>query len=135
MVRPTRPASVDRTGPYTALHEFSLLLAQGGHSKKSLGSRHEKRRAVVRTFEDNEHGYRLWVCRHPRGYVLNYRMAVHEPDNLILHSAECKTIIPRPGRNWTRHYGEACSIDRRELEAAAAERWRGEAQPHQCLSN
>jgi hypothetical protein len=89
----------------------------------------------VKVFEKKEAGYRRWMHANQNGFVLNYDVRNPGPGYLKLHHASCRTIQPRPPRNWTNWFGKACRTSRAELETMAR-RWGGEAdeRPH-CFSN
>jgi hypothetical protein len=69
----------------------------------------------MRTFQDDDAGYRKWLWSHLDGYVVNAQRGSN-PGEPILHRATCDTITPTPDREWTKDYIKVCSTDRYELD-------------------
>ncbi len=70
----------------------------------------------MRTFIDDDGGYLAWLSRNPQGNVLNLERSFN-PNDLMLHRAECHTIrgVPARGEHWTVDPIKVCSMARTEL--------------------
>jgi hypothetical protein len=77
----------------------------------------------MQTFQDDDVGYRKWLCSNLNGYVVNAQRGSN-PGEPILHKATCDTITPTRDREWTNDYIKVCSTDRWELDAWARSRER-----------
>lgn len=85
----------------------------------------------IEIFVDDDTGYLNWVCRNPKGFVVNCERNPR-PAYLMLHRADCFMITGRPirGKVWTRDYVKICALNKKELELWARERVGGEL--HNC---
>jgi hypothetical protein len=73
---------------------------------------------IMRIFEDDDVSYLAWVEGNRHVYVVN---TCHKPDPryLILHQANCYTILGRPARGdrWTTgEFMKACARTRTDLD-------------------
>jgi hypothetical protein len=72
----------------------------------------------MKTFQDDDVGYRAWLYAHLGGYVVN-ALRGSNPGEPVLHRATCDTITPTPDKSWTGEYIKICSTDRIQLEVWA----------------
>jgi hypothetical protein len=81
-------------------------------------------------FVDDDDGYTLWVRSNRDGVVVNCEKSLN-PNSLMLHRADCRTITGTPtfGKTWTGDYIKVCSTDRRELHRWAREEVGGRLRP------
>ena len=69
----------------------------------------------MKTFEDDDAGYREWIYGNLSGYVVNALRGAN-PGEPILHRATCDWITPTPDKVWTGEYIKICSTRRFELD-------------------
>jgi hypothetical protein len=82
----------------------------------------------VALFVDDDEGYSAWLATYPSGFVVNAERNP-SPRYLVLHRADCQTIVPTPGRAWTRHYIKLGSAERAPLDAWARRQFSAELKP------
>lgn len=72
---------------------------------------------AVSKFEGDDDGFRRWVGRRPRGYVLNTDKDLAYRDMTRLHRASCFTLEPGfgGGEQQTVDFIKVCSPDPKEL--------------------
>lgn len=70
------------------------------------------------TYSNEDDGYLSWIASNPEGYVVNIERSLN-PNNVILHRANCWTITgdPARGESWTDAYVKICSTSMEELES------------------
>ena len=72
----------------------------------------------MKTFRNDDEGYKNWLTRNPSGFVVNsFKKPV--PEYLFLHKASCRTInyATRGPGNWTTTgFIKICSLNQSELE-------------------
>lgn len=73
-------------------------------------------------FVDDDDGYRDWLHRNPRGYVINIQRSMN-PSDARLHDAECRDLIAQLGRDvqLAGSYVKVCGEDRAELDQWSAD--------------
>jgi hypothetical protein len=77
----------------------------------------------VEQFQDDDEGYRGWVAKNRRGYVMNIQRSLN-PADARMHHADCYTINGQPprGRTWTGPYIKICATSISSLDQWAVAR-------------
>src|SRR5438270_5149668 len=73
---------------------------------------------LMKTFQDDDAGYRSWLYANMQGYVVN-ALRGSNPGEPVLHRAACDTITPTPDKSWPAEYIKICFDHRFELESSA----------------
>ena len=73
-------------------------------------------------YVDDDDGYRDWLHRNPRGYVINIQRSMN-PSDARLHDAECRDLIAQLGRDvqLAGSYVKVCGETRAEVDHWAAD--------------
>lgn len=76
----------------------------------------------IEIFIDDDDGYRDWLNRNPRGYVINIQRSLN-PSDARLHTANCRDLIAQLERDveLTVSYIKVCGETRAEPEHWAAD--------------
>lgn len=73
-------------------------------------------------YVDDDDGYRGWLKRNPRGYVINIQRSFN-PSDARLHDADCRDLIAQLQRDvqLAVSYVKVCGENRAELDQWAAD--------------
>lgn len=73
-------------------------------------------------YVDEDYGYRDWLKRNPRGYVINIQRSLN-PSDARLHDADCRDLIAQLRRDvqLAVSYVKVCGENRAELDQWAAD--------------
>ena len=76
----------------------------------------------IDVYVDDDDGYRDWLNRNPRGYVINIQRSLN-PSDARLHDATCRDLIAQLRRDVQLAvlYVKVCGEDRAELDQWAAD--------------
>ena len=76
----------------------------------------------IALYVDDDDGYRDWLKRNPRGYVINIQRSLN-PSDARLHDANCRDLIAQLRRDvqLAVSYVKVCGEDRAEVDQWAAD--------------